>query len=70
MIQRAYLRAVVAQARVAHPYNRQHRRAWVEARMYLDARGLAPCVPIAKGQMPARTINELARWERAARMVC
>lgn len=70
MIQRAYLRAVVAAARAAHPYNRTHRRAWIQARMYLDARGLVPLVPIGKGQPPARTVNELARWERAARLVC
>lgn len=70
MITRSYLRAIVAQARVAHPHNARHRRAWIEARMYLDARGLAPLVAIGKGQPPARTVNELARWERAARLVC
>lgn len=70
MIQRAYLKAIASAARVAHPNNRTHRRAWIEARMYLDARGLAPCVSIGKGQMPARTINELSRWEKAARLVC
>lgn len=70
MIQRAYLRAVVACARAAHPYNREHRRRFIEARLYMDARGLVPCVPIGKGQPAATFVREMSRWERAARMVC
>lgn len=70
MIARAYLRALVASARAAHPYNARHRRAWIEARMYLDARGLSCLIPIGRGQPPASFVRELSRWERAARMVC
>lgn len=70
MIHRTYLKAVVAAARSAHPNNRTHRKAWMGARMYLDARGLSPCVPIGKGREPTRMVNELSRWEKAARLVC
>lgn len=70
MIQQAYIRAIVACARAAHPYNKQHRRKWIEARMWMDARGLTPRVPIGKGQPPAVYVREIGRWEKAARMVC